>query len=980
MKQQYSPKRLLLLLVAVCLIIAAARGLFAHDQEHHNMEEAMHSYISEVNNDVNYAVEQVYAVQSMIVGANGSYVDLAHVAPILNHGDIYDFIRCIALAPGGVVDQVYPLEGNEDILGINMFDLRYETAEQAIQAQQTGQLSITHPFALPDGELVIASRLPVFLPREDGSYKEWGIVSVALAFPEMLENLRADALREEGYAYRILLIDKQTGGEREVANHNYYNADHYIQSEFSVADNILRIEAAPGQGWFNIGALVGYFAKAFAGIYLWGAVLELIMRWFRRLRIAATTDSLTGLPNRSHGTARINQILSSASFKRGALLFMDIDNFKSVNDAFGHERGDEILRKCGEQLRQLFRKDDVVCRLGGDEFVVFIPFQEDMAFLNEKIESLLRVMRRDVVGNNAIVRISASVGIAIAPKHGTSFDELYRHADEAQYRAKTTGKDRAIFCGQGDFETPAHDLLPDRSNNCILIIDDDFINREVMKNIFSKQYRFQEAENGAQGLERIETSGRNLAAILLDVNMPGMSGMELLTILHDRGIPQRIPVFLITSHDAADVAQEAYELGVMDVITKPVTPFVILRRVQSVIELYQAREELSETVTGQAQKLQENVDTIDALHRSTIEVLASAIEFRDMETGEHITRIYGITKHILTQTEMGRGLTEEEIENIAIGSIMHDVGKIAISDVILNKPGRLTKGEFEIMKQHTVKGAVLMEQLEKMQDHPSYRYAYDIALHHHERWDGRGYPEGLKGDEISIWAQVVAIADVYDALVSDRVYRKAFQPDTVVKMICSNECGVFNPTLVKCFLQVEPEIRSWYEADRQRHGQEDKSSGMDKMRMALTQDTGSRELVDNLLLTAAVKSSYDMIICVNLTRNSFYMIDYDRFQTHCADNDGVFDDLITAGASSIPEPDRQLFINAFSRHALLEAYRQGKKSVHLNHRQYSDDGRLMNVSTSVLFMEDPRNGDIREITLSRYIDEVKTGNPEMTRQ
>ncbi len=509
-----------------------------------------------------------------------------------------------------------------------------------------------------------------------------------------------------------------------------------------------------------------------------------------------------------------------------------------------------------------------------------------------------------------------------------------------------------------------------QAKNCMMIVDDDFINRELMKNIFSDSFTFEEAENGFFGLQKIIACQEKLCAILLDFNMPVMDGMSLLKELHAYDIPAKIPVFLITSDEEEELACNAYALGCMDVIRKPVVPSIIKRRVSSVIELYQARESLSAKVSSQEKELEESYDTIDALHRSTIEVLASAIEFRDMESGEHTGRIYSITKHILTNTEMGDGFTKEEIENIAIGSIMHDIGKIAISDVILNKPGRLTPDEFEVMKQHTVKGAILMGELFKSQTHDAYRYACDIALHHHERWDGRGYPDGLKGDEITIWSQVVSIADVYDALISPRVYKKPFPPDVAVQMIQDGQCGSFNPKLLRCFLAVEPEIRRWYE-DRAL----DSAPSMD---VAPASSAGvklaeigqpSKELVDILLLTAAVKSAYDMIICANLTKNTYYMMDYDRFATHCAEDDGVFDDLIAAGASSVPSSHSQLFADTFCRENLLAAYAKGIKSVHLNHPQYADDGRVLNVSTNVLFMEDPRNGDLREITLSRYINE-----------
>ncbi len=510
---------------------------------------------------------------------------------------------------------------------------------------------------------------------------------------------------------------------------------------------------------------------------------------------------------------------------------------------------------------------------------------------------------------------------------------------------------------------------------CILIVDDDFINRELLKNIFSPHYTFEEAENGREGLAQIERHIDKLCAIILDVQMPEMTGIELLHILNERGILDRVPTFLITAQGDDALVAMAYGLGVMDVISKPVMPVVIQKLVKTVIELFSAREALSATVKGQEEKLSESARAIDELNRGTIEALATAIEFRDIESGQHTSRIYGITKYVLANTAFGEGLSEEDIESIARGSIMHDVGKIAISDVILNKPGRLSREEFEVMKQHTVKGAVLLEQITQIQPHPAYRYACDIARHHHERWDGRGYPDGLKGDEISVASQVVSIADVYDALVSVRVYKKAFTPDEAARMIRDGECGVFNPRLVECFLEVEPVIRGWYTEDGNKEMREmlnedaHRYNALSELRTSEEESTVTDSVMEVMLLMTAVKTAYDMIISVNLTKNTYYMIDYDRFGTHCAGYDGVFDDLIEAGASSIPVSHRREFHDTFCRQNLIKIYGEGRKSVRLEHPQYSDDGQLHWVATKVLFMEDGRTGDLLQITLANYIDE-----------
>ncbi len=514
------------------------------------------------------------------------------------------------------------------------------------------------------------------------------------------------------------------------------------------------------------------------------------------------------------------------------------------------------------------------------------------------------------------------------------------------------------------------------NKNCILIVDDDFINRELLKNVFSSQYTFKEAENGKEGLLKIEKYLKELCAIILDVQMPEMSGIELLAILNERGITDKVPIFLITAQDDDELVSTAYGLGVVDVVSKPVTPIVIQRRVKTVIELFSARETLSATVKGQEQMLSENAKAIDELNRSTIETLATAIEFRDIESGQHVSRIYGMTKYILSSTEFGDGLSDDDIESMARGAIMHDVGKIAISDVILNKPGRLTKEEFEIMKLHTVKGADLLYEILKTQSHSSYRYAYDIARHHHERWDGRGYPDGLVGDEISVAAQVVSIVDVYDALVSVRVYKKAFTPDEAVKMIKGGECGIFNPKLVECFLEAEPVIRKWYTNDDMSDMPSEISEDAKRINSIYNSisnggdvTTQASSVMDVMLLMNAVQTTYDMIISVNLTKNSYYMIDYDRFLTHCADNGGVFDDLIKYGAQSVPVSHRKEFQDTFCRESLIRVHATGAKTVSLEHPQYSDKGELHWVLTTVMFMEDKRTGDLLQITLARYIDE-----------
>lgn len=344
----------------------------------------------------------------------------------------------------------------------------------------------------------------------------------------------------------------------------------------------------------------------------------------------------------------------------------------------------------------------------------------------------------------------------------------------------------------------------------LLIVDDDAINRGILENIFLPFYSIEEAENGKMALEKLTENPEKFCAVLLDVIMPEMDGIQVLGHLSEMHLLNKIPVFLITAGTSDSTIKDAYEMGVMDVISKPIIPYVVQRRVNSVVELFRARKRLGNIVEQQQFKLLRQAQQIIKLNQGMIESLSAAIEFRDGESGEHVRRIHDITRYILINTEMGQGLSEEDIAHISLASIMHDVGKIAIPDAILGKPGKLTPEEFEIMKTHTVQGARLLERIPQMREHSVYHYAYDIARHHHERWDGKGYPDGLKGDEISRWAQIVSLADVYDALVSKRIYKDAVGYEEALEMIQTGKCGAFNPKLMKCFFSVEKELRNLY--------------------------------------------------------------------------------------------------------------------------------------------------------------------------
>lgn len=328
----------------------------------------------------------------------------------------------------------------------------------------------------------------------------------------------------------------------------------------------------------------------------------------------------------------------------------------------------------------------------------------------------------------------------------------------------------------------------------ILIVDDVEINRAILSEIFKSDYSIMEAEGGEQAIKLLENN-QHIVAVLLDLIMPGGSGVDVLKAMNHSGQIKKIPVFLITAVNNQDMLLEGYNLGAVDVITKPFMAHFLQCRVKNIIELYGHRNELEQMVAEQVKRLNE-------VNQSMVETLATLIEFRDCESGEHVKRICGLTKILMTEVSdryPEYHLPQSEIDKIVASSILHDVGKISIPDRILNKPGRLTKEEFDIMKEHTTRGCDILQKIPNIMDEGLYNYSYDICRHHHERWDGGGYPDGLKGDDITIWSQVVAVADVYDALTSERVYKKAFSKETAVEMIKNGECGSFNPKVLKVF-------------------------------------------------------------------------------------------------------------------------------------------------------------------------------------
>ena len=337
----------------------------------------------------------------------------------------------------------------------------------------------------------------------------------------------------------------------------------------------------------------------------------------------------------------------------------------------------------------------------------------------------------------------------------------------------------------------------------ILIVDDSEINRAMLKEILGEGYEYLEAENGLRAIEILRRR-TDIALVLLDLIMPEMDGFDVLRVMQCYAWQEEIPVIVISAAEDNRSVERAYDMGVADYIRRPFERVMVLRRVKNALMLYAKQKRLTRLVTDQVYEKEHNGVLM-------ISILSHVVEFRNSESGQHVLHIRtltGLLLHQLVQKTDRYQLDESDISLISTASALHDIGKIMIPEEILNKPGRLTEEEYAAIKTHTTEGARILKGLAIGQDEPLVKVAHAICRWHHERWDGGGYPDRLKGDEIPIAAQVVALADVYDALTSERCYKQSYSHEKAVDMILHGECGSFNPLLMECLKESSELLRT----------------------------------------------------------------------------------------------------------------------------------------------------------------------------
>lgn len=519
-------------------------------------------------------------------------------------------------------------------------------------------------------------------------------------------------------------------------------------------------------------------------------MLKKLIRYDRELYM----DALTGAYNRRYYEDQLKQTEMVAG-----VAMIDLDDFKLHNDTYGHNAGDLVLETVVNVIRNSIRKTDMLVRFGGDEFLLVMPDILEVSF-QKKLKQIQNQIHLAEVPGYSQLQVSVSIG-GVLSTHGTIEDAIHK-ADQCMYQAKTS---KNMVVTESDLQHETQNIAnPSAAHKYkILVVDDSEMNREILSSMLGDEFDILEAADGKECISVIRKYGRDIALVLLDIVMPEMDGFEVLEFMNKHEWIDDIPVIMISSEDSAASVKKAYEMGVSDYINRPFDVEVVHRRVFNTIKLYAKQRRLIALITNQVYEKEKN-------NRILIEILSQIVEFRNGESGRHVLNvniITGILLEQLAQITDKYNISWSDRLIITTAASLHDIGKIGIDEKILNKAGRLMPREIEKMKEHTVIGASILENMELFKDEELVKTAYQICRWHHERYDGSGYPDGLKGEEIPVSAQVVALADVYDALVSRRVYKKSYSHEEAMKMILGGECGAFNPILLQCLTEAQDKIK-----------------------------------------------------------------------------------------------------------------------------------------------------------------------------
>lgn len=503
-------------------------------------------------------------------------------------------------------------------------------------------------------------------------------------------------------------------------------------------------------------------------------------------------DVLTGAYNRKYYEDNVKM-----STRVSGIAMLDIDDFKLYNDTFGHMAGDVALETVVGVIKEEIRKIDLIIRYGGDEFLIVMPGIEENSFV-KKIRHIREKIDNTKVSGYPELKLSVSIGGVVSD--GRPIEYAIDKADKLMYKAKIR---KNMVVTENDINE-GNNNTSEVKRFKILIIDDSEKNRGELTEMLEREFDVINASDAKQGIEMINKYGEDIALLLLEVKICGMSGFEVLTYMKHSGITENIPVIMISDEKSESFIRRAYDLGAVDYIGRPFDFQTVYTRVLNTIKLYAKQRRLEKLVARNMVEKEKN-------NRMLIGVLEQVIEYRNGESGIHVSHIKILTEMLLDklmQKTDKYNLSWSQRMMIITSSALHDIGKVGIEEKIINKTEKLTEEESNEMKMHTLIGAGMIENLDEYKDEELMQIAYGICRGHHERYDGKGYPDGLKGDDIPIGAQVVALADEYDRLVMGRPNKKSVSHEQAVNMIKDRECRKFNPILVECFLEISDEIKA----------------------------------------------------------------------------------------------------------------------------------------------------------------------------
>ena len=341
-----------------------------------------------------------------------------------------------------------------------------------------------------------------------------------------------------------------------------------------------------------------------------------------------------------------------------------------------------------------------------------------------------------------------------------------------------------------------------KERTTILIAEDVEINRAILKEMFEEQYEVAEAENGQVAIDYLYSNGEKVACLLLDLVMPVKTGFDVMEYMKEAGMVDAIPIILITGDDSKETEEIAYNYGAADIIYKPYIERVVMRRVKNVVDLYSHKNHMEALVQEKTLQIQEQSKQLKETNEMILDALGSVVGYKTNESKEHTRRIRKFTRIMLKYAAKFHPefeLDEEHIDMIVRATALHDIGKLGIPDEVLLKYGKLSPADERLMQSHTTIGCEILESFSQISDQKFYDYCYDICRHHHERWDGSGYPDKLAGDEISFVAQIVSLVDAYEELVTENAYHTPYTHQTAVQAIMDGEEGVFSPMALECF-------------------------------------------------------------------------------------------------------------------------------------------------------------------------------------